>query len=186
MNQENQVATETEPTVEDVVQRIIAGLDTAIKHFSKVNAVIEEIDQKFRDDPSIELKTLGIALFEVKDRYETLDKAVKRSYHFADGLSKAIIPNRLKDAGIDGFRIPEIARSFSVIEKVSASFLDKDEGIKWLREIGQGDLVQETVNAGTLASFCRNMLLEEGREPPAEVVKVTTYNATSMVKYRPK
>ena len=62
----------------------------------------------------------------------------------------------------------------------------KDKGFKWLRENGLGDLISETVNAGTLASAMRNMILDQGIEPPDDVIKVTTYKATSINKYTPK
>ena len=53
-------------------------------------------------------------------------------------------------------------------------------------KIEQGDMIQETVNAGTLSAFIRNMILEQGIDPPEDIVKVSTYSTTSMVKYRPK
>lgn len=147
---------------------------------------LDQLDAIARSDGTLSPPALGVALFHLSAMHEAADKQVKRMYHVKDGLSKHVLPERMRATNIDGFRVPEIARSFSIIEKTSASFVDKDAGLAWLREIGQGDMIQETVNAGTLASFCRNMVLEQGFEPPPDLVRVSTYSTTGMAKYRPK
>ena len=101
-------------------------------------------------------------------------------------LDKHLIPLRLKDAGLDLIRVAAVARSFYVVTKTSATMLDKVRGFDWLRANGQGDIIQETVNAGTLSAFCRSLILEQGIEPPSDIIKVSTYDTTSMTKYRPK
>lgn len=147
---------------------------------------LNEWEEDARADGTIKPSTLGLAFFSTSTIYEELDKAVKKVYHFKDALNKFHIPERLRAYDMDGMRIPEIARSFSIVEKTSASFIDKDAGLDWLRSIEQGDMIQETVNAGTLSAFIRNMILEQGIDPPEDIVKVSTYSTTSMVKYRPK
>lgn len=176
----------TDDKAREELERITAGLDKVLEVMNKIGVAIAEFEEECRNEKSITLATLGVTLFAMKERYDTLDKSVKRVYHFADLLNKFVIPERLRELDLEGFRVPEIARSFSVVEKTSASFIDKEKGLEWLREIGQGDMIQETVNAQTLSTFCRNMLLEEGREPPPELVKTSVYNTTSMTKYRPK
>lgn len=168
------------------MDRVVNAINAGIAHFTKVGDALEDLLNIAKMNKRIPLSTLGVAYFNTKDAYDAADKQVKRVYHFQDALNKFLLPERMREGGTDGFRVPEIARSFSIVEKTSASFIDKEKGLEWLREIGQGDMIQETVNAGTLASFCRNMLLEEGREPPEDVVKVSTYSTTSMTKYRPK
>lgn len=129
---------------------------------------------------------IAIALFSLKEAYSKLDETTKRLYHVHNTLDKNVLPERLIEADLDAIRVPEIARSFSLRDNTTASMLDKERGFEWLRSIGQGDLIQETVNAGTLASFCRNMLLEQGVEPPADIIKVNTYKSVSINKYTPK
>ncbi len=126
------------------------------------------------------------AYFHIKSAYEALDGARKELYHLKDLFDKVIVPELMENDDIDMLRIPELARSFSRQQKFSASFVDKEEGFKWLRDNGQGDLIVETVNAGTLAAFCRSMIMDEGLEPPADVIRVTTYYGTGMSKYTPK
>lgn len=165
-------------------------LDEAI---SRTNAALQDLGAKIAaiegyidGHADLELSDIGVALLRAKEGYDTLDKGVKRLYHFKDKLDKHVLPTRMTDAGLEMFRVPSIARSFSTVEKTSASFIDKEKGFEWLREIGQGDIVQETVNAGTLAAFCRNLVLEHGQEPPEDIVKMSSYSVTSITKYRPK
>lgn len=139
-----------------------------------------------KTDKAVKPADIAIALFFLKDAYGKLDETTKRLYHVHNSLDKNVLPERLIEADLDAIRVPEIARSFSLRDNTTASMLDKEKGFEWLRSIGQGDLIQETVNAGTLASFCRNMLLEQGVEPPADVIKVNTYKSVSINKYTPK
>ena len=142
--------------------------------------------EKLRDDPQANAATAARALYAIKEAHAQLDASVKSLYHIRDMLDKIIVPAKMDDEGIDMVRVPELARSFSKQSKLSASFVDKEKGYEWLRSIGQGDIIQETVNAGTLASFVRNMILEDGIEPPEDVVKVSPYNTTGINKYTPK
>lgn len=129
---------------------------------------------------------IGKAYFALTDLHKKLDAATKKLYHAKNAYDKAIIPKHMEENGLSGFKVPEIARSFSVNQKMSASFLDKEKGYQWLRDQGQGDIITETVNAGTLSAFCRDMILNQGMEPPEDIIKVNTYEATSMTRYNPK
>lgn len=126
------------------------------------------------------------AYWSLKEQYRELDRQRKRVYAVLDRLDKGIVPEALDAAGTDMVRIPEMGRSFSIRTNLSASFHDKDAGIQWLRDIGQGDMVQETVNAGTLASMVSRMIKDEGLEPPEEIVKVNPYRTIGSSKYTPK
>lgn len=137
-------------------------------------------------DTTVPVTEVARALLSIKEAHKELDTAVKKIYHVKDALEKFAVPTRLEMMDLDSIRVPEVARSFSVQNKMSASFLDKEKGYEWLREIGQGDIIQETVNAGTLTSFVRNMILDEGIDPPDDIVKVSEYKTISIAKYTPK
>lgn len=151
---------------------------------------VGEIARVFEDDLNTAdadpLAQLAITLYEMKGLYTELDAALKLVYAQVERLNKGILPKRVSDAGMDMLRVPAIGRSFSVQTKYSASLIDKEAGFKWLRETGNASIIQETVNAGTLASFCRAMILDQGLEPPADIVKVSTYDTIGITKYTPK
>ena len=163
-----------------------ADFGKALEFLEKDAAAIVKLGDALKDDPAVKPATLAEFYFHLRELHERADAAVKAVYHVHDMLNKFLIPTRLKDNGLDAIKVPAVARSFSIVTKTSASFIDKDAGLAWLRETGNGDMIQETVNAGTLAAFCRNLVLEKGIDPPPEIVNMKTYDTTSMVKYRPK
>lgn len=122
----------------------------------------------------------------MKEDHAELDKARKRIYHALNRLDKSILPKRFEDMDVDKVAVPTLARSFYTLDKMSASIVDKPAGFEWLRSNGGEDLITETVNAGSLASFVRDMILEQGVEPPPDVIKVTQYQVIGSSKYTPK
>ena len=129
---------------------------------------------------------IATSLFLMDATHKRLDEMRKRFYHEKDYLDKKVLPAALEAANTDIVRVPELARSFSLQVKYSASFLDKDKGFEWLRERGSEDLIQETVNAGTLAAFVKSLIVDEGVDPPEDIVKVSTYQTIGITKYTPK
>lgn len=163
-------------------------LKVLAKAVIRLNEEAEKIEAWLSEarESKTSVKDLAVAMFMVKGTYDLLDPAVKRLYHVANSLDKGVIPSRFEEEGLDQIRVPEIARSFSIRQGVSASMVDKEKGMEWLREMGAEDLIQQTVNSGTLAAYCKNLLTDQGIEPPPDVIKVTTYNSISVTKYNPK
>jgi hypothetical protein len=164
----------------------IERLEAATRALEAAAKDVEGAFETMKNDGTVPPAEIAEFYFYAYETYEQTDLAAKRVYHVKDGLSKFLIPERLRAQGMDGIRVPSIARSFGITTKTSASLLDKERGFEWLRKIGQGDVIQETVNASTLSALVRNMILEHGIDPPGDIVKVSTYAITSMVKYKPK
>lgn len=157
------------------------------KQTTSLNAMADALEE-FLDNrvDNYELADLAVLFFHLKTDYQQLDAAVKRFYHLQNRMERGILPEKMERAGTDMVRVPEVARSFSVQEKMSATMVDKAAAFEWLRGLGQEEIIQETVNAGTLSSFCRNLMLNEGIEPPEDAVKTTTYKTIGINKYTPK
>lgn len=160
------------------ISEIIAELENALD-------VTIEIHEGSNYD-EFEIADIAKRYWQLRGLYEALDKQRKRLYHVVNSLEKGIFPAQLEKRDLDMVRVPELARSFYSQQKTSASILDKEKGYGWLRENGHGDLIQETVNAGTLASFARNLQIEEGIDLPEDLFKVTQYNTIGSSKYTPK
>lgn len=143
---------------------------------------------KWRDniEAGASLEDLAVNYFYIKTLHGTIDGILKNIGRVKEALDKGILPEKMDLAGLDLFRVPGVARSFSVQERISASVIDKPKAFSWLRGIGQGDLITETVNAGTLSSFVKNLMVDEGIEPPDDAIRVNTYRTTSINKYTPK
>jgi hypothetical protein len=142
-----------------------------------------------REVEYIEARTLAEACtfyVGLKADYEALNNARLLVYNSVDKLNKQIIPSKLNAAGVDKIQIPELAKSFYIATKYSASIIDKTKGYEWLRENNYGDVIGETVNAGTLAALCKSMILDDGIDPPEELIKFSSYETTGVSKYTPK
>lgn len=168
--------------IQELCDRVNKAADSLAADMEK----LENSVQAVYDNESATAADAAVALFHTREAYDALDAQRKRLYHQKDFLEKGIVPSKMEKEGVDMVRVPELARSFSLQQKMSASFVDKEKGFEWLRSIGQEDIIQETVNASTLTAFCRNLIIEEGIEPPIEVVRVNTYNTTGVSKYTPK
>lgn len=126
----------------------------------------------------------------LKKAYSELDDARKKVFHHLDKLNKAVIPAKLEEAGLeDGIKVrisDDVGYTFRVQTQYSAKQKDREALYAWLRDRGDGELITETVNANTLASYLKNVMLEEGVEVPSDMAELTTYEITGMTKYTPK
>lgn len=138
------------------------------------------------DYDTLEIADIAKRYWALKNMHDDAKKIVTRLFHIVNALDKGIFPAQLEKRDLDMVRVPELARSFSIRSNTSASMLDKDGAMNWLRENGHGDLIQDTVNAGTLASFARNLQIEQGIDLPEDLFKVTSYNSMGSAKYTPK
>lgn len=146
---------------------------------------MEEWSDTARDKPPAPAE-LAKLFFQMKQGHEALDKARKRVYKVVDMVDKFLMPKVLQDNNMDMIRIPELERSFGLRNQMSASIIDKEAGMKWLKDNGHADLIQPTVNASTLASFAKTLMVDEGIDLPDDIFKVTQYQRTGINKYTPK
>lgn len=124
--------------------------------------------------------------YNIKQVYAALDEVRKKLYHRVDRLEKAVIPAMMDDQGVDKVAVPALKRSFYTLQKHSASMIDKEVGMQWLRDNEMGEAISETVNAGTLAKMLKEFVLEKGIDPPAEAFKLSEYTTIGSSKYTPK
>ena len=130
-----------------------------------------------------------IAFFQtVNEGYDEIDAQRKRLYALVDNLNKNAVPDALDAAGVDLFRVPELGRSFYTINKLSVSIVPdkRDDAYEWLKSNQGGELIQPTVNAGTLSSFIRQRQKDDNLDPPTDLFKLNAYRITGSSKYTPK
>lgn len=149
-------------------------------------AVISSKTDELRAKMPKELVELLEYYHAINAAYDEIDTARKHMYQLVDMLNKGEIPKRMEEMGTDKIQIPSLSRSFYPLAKYSASMLDKSAAFAWLRARKAGDLIQETVNAGTLASYLKDLTINEGIDPPADIFKFTTYYITGSSAYNPK
>lgn len=158
-----------------------------IEHYANQ---LDTLSEDEIDAPSDTLENKLLFFLQFKQAYEKLDEARKALYHVLDHMDKVTIPEALEQAGHeDGVRVrvtDELGYNFRRATKYSAKTIDKEKLFEWLREKGAGDIIVETVNAGTLASFLKEQMLEHGTEAPPDVAELKTYYGVGINKYTPK
>ena len=152
------------------------ALDKLVKETEKI---VDELERHG------DLKSLCVSLFHLNEQYERINILRKRMGELYDRMNEGIVPKAFEDAGCDKFAIPELARSFYPLPKYSASIVDNEKALAWLRKNGMESLIYETVNRQTLAATLRGRLVDEGKDPP-ESMKLEKYVIVGSSKYTPK
>lgn len=156
-----------------------------VEHFKDYLALVD-IEHKRLQKGINDITDYLTFFHNLRTQHDELDEMRKSVYHMKDSYDKGVIPAKFEEMDVDKLSVPSIGKTFSILNKHSASLLDKTEGYKWLRENGYSELITETVNASSLASAMSDMILNEGKEPPAEIIKFSSYKTTSVLKYTPK
>mgnify|MGYP006422376637 CR=1 FL=1 len=173
--------TEHAPTrVANAIQYAHGKLDELDQFVQRVESVLEQVEKE------CELTDLLVAYRSISEVYDRLDKQRKTLYKIKDRYDKQVIPQRMFDSDTAKVSVDSIGVSFYPLTKYSASVKDKEQGFEWLRSQGLDSLITETVNASTLASTFKEMILEQGVEPPEDLFNFTTYHITGQSKFTPK
>lgn len=119
---------------------------------------------------------LRLAIEQIK----TARKAVEG---INEQLSREIVPDAMREAKVKTITVEGVGR-VTISHRFSCSMTDKERGIQWLKDNQYGEIVQETVNAQTLASHARDLLENHGKELPEDLFKVSTSPYTSITKVK--
>lgn len=114
------------------------------------------------------------AMEQITEAREALDEMRER-------LSYKQVPDVMREHAVRTITVEGVGR-VSLTNRWSCSMLDKMVGIDWLKANGHGGLVQETVNAQTLAAFAKDLNETQGMELPADIFKTGTMTYTSITK----
>lgn len=161
-------------------------------HISHVNdaaaflrQALDKVEQYLHgvDAQAVDLREVAVALYLVKETHARIDEQKKRLGASLQLLDTVLVPKVMELRGFDLFRVPEIEKSFSRRQQMTAKVVDPVKLKEWLRELGQEDMITETVNAGTLAAYCRGLLEEQGLEPPEDAVQLNSYYRIGINKY---
>ncbi len=116
----------------------------------------------------------------LRSKVDQLEKLVEDLKAHVKYLSYEVLPTLFTNQNIKTITIPDLGRC-TVNVRWNATMPDKEAGMNWLRVTGNDGLIIETVNAGTLSSFAKEMTLN-GMPLPEEVFRVTTAQHISITK----
>lgn len=122
---------------------------------------------------SLELTELADSLFDAKERKKELESQVKAVTAEIEELDRKL-SDAMAESEVDKFS--HSGKTFYLNTRLFASAQQgrKDELFAALKQNGFGDIVTETVNANTLASFCKEQMAENGEVLPDWLSDVVT------------
>jgi hypothetical protein len=152
------------------------------------DCAVTRLDKLLQD---VEQETLAVVLQNdlptTVVHYDAFDKllgALKKRMSalekHRDSLSYEILPTIFTNQGVKTITLPDVGR-VTVNVRWTATILDKQRGLEWLRTSGNEGLIQETVNAGTLSSFAKGETLA-GHPLPSDIFKIGTAQHISITK----
>ena len=117
---------------------------------------------------------------EFRDMVDLVAEKVTALQAHVRSLSYEILPTMFENQNVKTIKLDDIGR-VSVNVRWSATMLNREKGMEWLRDTGNEGLIIETVNASTLTAFAKVETLA-GRPLPDAVFKVGTAQHISITK----
>ena len=90
----------------------------------------------------------------LRDTVRDLAAKVAALQKHVDSLSYETLPTMMGNQSVKTITVDNVGR-VSINVRWSASMVDKEAGMQWLRDTGNEGLIIATVNAGTLSSFAK-------------------------------
>ena len=157
---------------------------TMLKDATQLTANFNEMLREWIEGkaPAAPLNDVLKTYFLTDQAYDALDEQRKITHALLESLSRKVIPDQMQAADTKAVTIDSIGRRFNLSSRMSASLVDKEKGMTWLREHGHGDLIQPTVNSSSLAAFAKDYIKTNGTDLPEDTFKVSTMTVTSVTK----
>lgn len=157
-------------------------------HLNRVVQHLQQVTGEIRIDTNEVLATKDhITVIrhydDLRKATEQIKEARKALDEIEEHLSREDVPDILRENKIKTITVEGVGR-VTISHRWSASMLDKDAGILWLKAHNMGGIVQETVNAQTLAAHAKALMETKGTELPPNVFKVGQMAYTSITKVK--
>ena len=147
----------------------------------KLDSLLERAQRDTNDIvQNNDLPTTVAHFAALQDTVKDLAAKVSALQKHVDLLSYEILPTMFSNQNVKTIKIDNVGR-VTVNVRWSASMIDKQKGMEWLRTSGNEGIIIETVNAMTLASFAKAETLA-GKPLPDFLFKVGTAQHISITK----
>lgn len=149
-----------------------------------INEAAEIFD---REEKSLKGSAVELALtayYFIDTTYDIVDTARKTFGKKVDFLKNSALVEMMEDRKVKSVNviIEKMPKRFTVNVRQTCTMVDKEGGMAWLREQGQGGLIQETVNSSSLSAFSKQYAEEKGADLPEDYFKVGTMKYVSVTK----
>jgi hypothetical protein len=155
------------------MDQLLFGVETYAK-------VLNEKTDQIRDADHLTLIRHFDQVRALYDRMQEVKNDLNKVY---DNLNKDYVPEAMRRAGVKTVTVDGVGR-VTISHRYSATMLDKEQGIAWLKANGLDAIVQETVNSQTLSATAKNLMETNGKELPSDIFKTGTSPFTSITKVK--
>lgn len=179
----------------------MANMHTTLKNLTMAKDLLENATQEFEaliekvniDDSNEdgsnvkrgELEDACRLYYHIRKEYDLVNDARKKIGGQLEHMSYNVIPNLMEVREVRNITLDDVSTRFALSHRTSATMLNKQEVMDWLRGIGAGDMITETVNASSLGSFVDEYVTEKQIDPP-DCIQVKRHSLTSMTKVKSK
>lgn len=156
-----------------------AACEAALSAIDRAQALLDAEGRQAitLDDPAELVRTYG----DLREQADALRESITRFSKMEQALSYDIIPGSFDRAGIENIRVTGYGL-VSLVRKWSCSILEgkKEQGLQFVRDVGQGGMIIETIPAPTLGAWARKHTEDTGRELPDEIFKTSIARSVSL------
>jgi hypothetical protein len=172
------------------IEEALNDLEQATQFVASANAKISKLIDQVKvisedsDRTNVQRGKLESACryyFYLTEKYGTLDDARKKIGAQLEYMSRDTIPEIMTERGVRNITLDDVERQFLKSVRMSASMLNKEEAMDWLKSVGAADLIQPTVNSSSFSSFVKQYIEEQQVEPP-DCVKLSAMTVTQVRK----
>lgn len=117
---------------------------------------------------------------ELQATVKQLAEKVSALQKHVEELSYQQLPTMFGNQNVKTIKVENVGR-VSINDRWSASMLNKERGLGWLRGSGNEGLIIETVNAQTLGAFAKEEV-KAGRSLPDDIFRVSATPYVSITK----
>lgn len=132
------------------------------------------------------LEQLGSAMYELEVQLERMALEMAPLSARYEYLRLRAIPDAAEGLGtaqtVTIQFTPDYRGRVGLTSDMYVQVLNKDGTKEWLQDNGHGDLIQETVNAGSLKSAIRERIEKGDGTPPSDLIKITPFKRASITR----
>lgn len=150
-----------------------------------MNNYSRAVDSYFADTSEIKTAALVAAAKRLTDQVAEIEEVVKHLKAVRDNLKQERIPQRFTDEEIKTLTVlvgnQHYRVTVSQLTRCSIKSGMKEDAFAWLRAEDLDDIIQETVNSGTLSALAANRL-KENKEMDDDIFNLYFQPSTSFTK----
>jgi hypothetical protein len=168
-----------------LVQRRHAMTPTLLAQFQYACKTLTELARDIRDETNDVVATKDhVQVIKHYDAFRQVNAIIKEARDaltkLEERLSREYVPDVMRLSNIRSTTIEGVGR-VSLGTRWSASMIEKEEAMNWLRQSGNSGVIQETVNAQTLGALAKE-LNATGYELPQDKFTTNVMTYTSITK----